>query len=89
MNKISILLIIALLLTGLNVFTVAANSSEIITPYWINITGVDGRVSYNENSNVGNVSIFINGKSGVTKITATATLYYKNSSNRWVKTTTE
>ncbi len=68
-----------------NVVFAASNDNQIISPYWENVSSITGYVDKNE----GVFWAMISGYSGVTKITVTATLYYKNSSNRWVEIPTD
>lgn len=49
---------------------------------WDNTSSMIGVITFDGTS--GNYSMMVQGASGVNKITATATLYYKNSSGRWV-----
>ena len=50
---------------------------------WDNIIFVTGGISFNGNN--GTYSACIEGQSDVNRITATATLYYKNSSGKWIE----
>lgn len=54
---------------------------------WDNVSSMIGTISFDKTS--GNYSMAVSGASGVNKITATATLYYKNSSGEWVETSTK
>ena len=63
--------------------TVSAALPEPITPMWDNVLSLNATLSFN--GTTGNVSAFINGKSGVTNIDATVTLYYKNTNGVWVE----
>ena len=54
---------------------------------WDNVSSMIGTISFDKTS--GNYSMVVSGASGVTKITATATLYYKNTSGKWVATSTK
>ena len=54
---------------------------------WDNVSSIMGGISFDRTS--GNYSVVVSGASGVSKITATATLYYKNSSYEWVETSTK
>lgn len=83
-RKIAIFILGALLMTNLNMFAFAAdNNTQIISPCWVNIGRISGHLTVN--GDTGNISIAISGNNDVTKITATATLYYKNSKGSWVK----
>lgn len=87
-KSIIILLLGVLLLTNLNTLVLAANNNnQIVVPYWVNTASIDGDLY--TNGSTGNISAVIIGNSNVTQITAQATLYYKNTSNKWVKTTTD
>ena len=59
--------------------TVSAALPEPITPMWDNVLSLNATLSFN--GTTGNVS----GKSGVTNIDATVTLYYKNTNGVWVE----
>lgn len=85
MKKIvAIILLGTLLVLNLNSFALAAQgNTQIVTPYWVNILRINGDLS--ASGSTGNVSVVITGNSNVTNITATATLYYKNPSNVWVR----
>ena len=86
-KKIVFLLVAALLITGFNTMSFAAGNggSQGITPYWQNTSSVHAHLTI-LNETEGNLSVLINGDLGVTRISAVATLYYKNPSNRWLKT---
>lgn len=89
-KKIAVILTAALLLTGLNLFVMAKDNGEnTITPYWVNITSVTGRITFNSSTNKGNAVIVVNGDADVTRITATVTLYYQDSNNKWVEIPTD
>lgn len=64
----------------------ATDNTQIVSPRWIYVSDISGFLTVNGTS--GDISISISGNSNVTKITATATLYYKNVNNAWVKTNT-
>lgn len=86
-KRIIVLILGALLMTNVNMIPLAAgNNNQIVSPYWVNTSSVNGYLTVDGND--GNISILVNGNANVTRITAKATLYYKNSSNRWVKTNT-
>ena len=85
-KRIIVLILGALLMTGLNLNMVAfsaGNDNSIIAPCWKNTSSVHGHLTVDGTD--GNLSVLIDGNPNVTKITATATLYYKNAANRWVK----
>lgn len=65
----------------------ADGNAQIISPYWVNTSQINGSVSIN--GTTGNFSAFIIGNTNVTNITAKATLYYKNSSNKWIEIPTD
>lgn len=74
-------------MTNVNMTAFAeGGNNQIVSPYWVNTSSVRGYLTVNGND--GNISVLVNGNANVTQITATATLYYKNSSNRWVQTNT-
>ena len=75
---LAVIIIFSMLFVGTGAFSVSANSSTVITPYWLNVTSVIGVVGYNDSGTVGTVSISINGVASVSRITATIMLYYKN-----------
>ena len=83
-KRIIILLLSALLITNLNIFTHAASNNDyVISPLWENISNVDGTLYINGKNS--NFSAFIFGNTDVTRITATAKLYYQNTSNQWIE----
>ena len=85
-KRIIVLILGALLMTGLNLNMVAfsaGNDNSIIAPCWKNTSSVHGHLTVDGTD--GNLTVLIDGNPNVTKITATATLYYKNAANRWVK----
>ena len=61
----------------------AADSGSYGLYRWTNIAYIDGTITFNGTS--GNYSMAIIGAGGVSKITASTTLYYKNSSGNWVE----
>lgn len=86
MKKIvSLLLMCTILVLSLNSIAFAAEGdTPVVTPRWANISSIDGYVSVDD----GNDGVFhavIDGYTNVTRITASANLYYLNSSNRWVE----
>ena len=85
-KKIVFLLVAALLITGFNTMSFAAGNggSQGITPYWQNTSSVHAHLQVNGTEGI--LAVAINGDLGVTRISAVATLYYKNPSNRWLKT---
>lgn len=82
---LAVIIIFSMLFVGTGAFSVSANSSTVITPYWLNVTSVIGVVGYNDSGTVGTVSISINGVASVSRITATIMLYYKNSTGNWIE----
>ena len=81
---IAIVLLSTLLVLNLNgVVFAAEGNTQIVTPRWINIAALSGHLTTNPGA--GNISIFLDANPEVTRITATATLYYKNPSNVWVR----
>ena len=75
----------AILLLGMCVPTLASDG-EGIMPCWSNIIMVDGALTFAGTS--GNYSLAIEGMPGVSRITATAVLYYTNVRGNWMKSTT-
>ena len=87
MKKIyTILLISVLLIVGISGYVFASNSDEGIMPLWDHVSSVLGNLSFS--ANTGTVYITVYGNEDVTKIDATARLYYQNERGRWVKTST-
>ena len=82
-KRITLLLIGCIILSCLCVPISAANSESYGLTRWTNITYIDGTITFDGTS--GNYSMVITGVSGVSKITATATLYYKNSNGKWIE----
>ena len=79
------LLLIALMLFNLNGAVFASDGGyHQISPLWVNIHTITGGIV----KDAGEFSALIKGLPNVTKITATAVLYYKNSNNNWIKTST-
>ena len=78
----SLLLIGCIILSCLCISINAADSGNYGLYRWTNVRSVEGRITFNGTS--GNYTMSILGYSGVSKITATATLYYKNSSGKWI-----
>ena len=54
-----------------------------VEPQWTNTMNVSAEIYYDNNT--GYVDVTVSGKSGVTNITATIKLYYKNSSGGWTE----
>lgn len=63
--------------------TICATQVPSTTPLWENINGLTATLTFN--SNTGNVTVVVTGKTNVTNITATVDLYYKNSNRSWVE----
>ena len=84
-KRIVSLVLSAVLLLGICV-PVLASEDDGIMPCWTNILAVDGGVGFD--GTFGNYSLSIEGMPGVSRITATATLYYTNVRGNWMKSTT-
>lgn len=82
-RQITLLLIGCIILSCLCVPISASSTGSCVLYRWTNITYIDGCVTFVGTS--GNYSMIISGASGVSKITATATLYYKNTSGKWIE----
>lgn len=80
---LKLILIIAALITILLIPIGANDIIENNVLRWTNIISVNGSLSFNGTS--GLYKMIIRGQNDVTNITATATLYYKNSSGSWVE----
>ena len=80
---LKLILIIAALITILLIPIGANDIIENNVLRWRNIVSVNGSISFNGTS--GLYKMIIRGQNDVTNITATATLYYKNSSGSWVE----
>ena len=78
----SLLLIGCIILSCLCISITAADSGNYGLYRWTNVRSLQGSITFNRTS--GNYTMSVIGDSGVTKITATATLYYKNSSGKWI-----
>ena len=78
----SLLLIGCIILSCLCISITAADSGNYGLYRWTNVRSIDGKISFNKTN--GNYTMTVLGDSGVNKITATATLYYKNSSGKWI-----
>ncbi len=81
-RRTAILLLCCILMSTISL-TVSAALPDPITPMWDNVLSLNATLTFN--GTTGNVSAFINGKSGVTNIDATVTLYYKNTNGVWVE----
>ncbi|MBQ9939992.1 MAG: hypothetical protein IJO74_00420 [Clostridia bacterium] len=64
-----------------NVALAAGGTSPAVTPRWINTTSLSGNINYD--GYIGNISIFLDGNVNVTRITATARLYYMVTEDWW------
>lgn len=84
-KRIVSLVLSAVLLLGMCMPTLASEDDGIM-PCWSNIVLVDGCIGFDGTS--GNYSLEIVGMPGVSRITATATLYYTNVRGNWMKSTT-
>ena len=78
----SLLLIGCIILSCLCISINAAGSGNYGLYRWTNVRSIDGKISFNKTN--GNYIMTVLGDGGVNKITATATLYYKNSSGKWI-----
>ena len=78
----SLLLIGCIILSCLCISITAADSGNYGLYRWTNVRSLQGSITFNRTS--GNYTMSVIGDSGVTKITATAILYYKNSSGKWI-----
>ena len=78
----SLLLIGCIILSCLCISITAADSGNYGLYRWTNVRSIDGKISFNKTN--GNYTMTVLGDSGVNKITATATLCYKNSSGKWI-----
>ena len=84
MKKRIALLLIGCLFISCFFVPITAASTETYGVYrWTNVKHVSGMITFSGTS--GNYYMEIAGASGVNMITATATLYYKNSSGNWVE----
>ena len=84
---ITAVLVGTLLASGMTVTASAAkDNNAIVSPLWINIARISGKVSVNGSK--GSLSALVSGNPEVTQSKATATLYYKSGSS-WVKTSTK
>lgn len=86
MKKIvSLLLMCTILVLSLNSVAFAAQiETPVVTPRWTYISSITGELAViNEGDGV--FSAFVNGYTDVTRITASANLYFLNSNNRWVE----
>lgn len=82
MKKFFALLIVGVLLVSCLSVSIGAADAR-----WVNTAAVDDQITFSGTS--GEYSAMIEGKSGVTKITATATLYYKNFAGNWIEMSTD
>lgn len=82
-RKIVLLLIGCIIISCLCGSISAANSDSYDLYRWTNILSVEGRISFDGTD--GNYSMVITGVSDVSKITATAKLYYKSANGNWVE----
>ena len=78
----SLLLIGCIILSCLCISINAAGSGNYGLYRWTNVRSIEGSITFNRTN--GNYTISVIGDRGVNKITATATLYYKNSSGKWI-----
>lgn len=82
MKKFFVLLMVGILLVSCLSVSIGAVDAR-----WANASQITGDLVFSGTE--GNYSAFILGKSGVTKITATATLYYKDSAGNWIVMSTD
>ena len=83
MKKLTSLLLIGCIIISCLCISINAVGSGNYGLYrWTNVRPIDGKISFNKTN--GNYTMTVLGDSGVNKITATATLYYKNSSGKWI-----
>lgn len=85
-NKIALVLL-SLIMVMSCIIPVGADNSEYDVYRWDNVSNIVGSISFD--GSTGNYSMTIRGASGVDRITATATLYYKNASNKWIEVSTD
>ena len=85
-RKIAIILVGVMMALCMGTALCASNSGVELYR-WDNVSSMMGVIVFDKTA--GNYSMVVNGASGVTKITATATLYYKNTSGKWVATSTK
>ena len=86
-KKIVAVLMGALILANLNMTTFAADDTNGISVMrWDGTASVLGHLTVSGTK--GNISVVVEGDADISKITATATLYYKSGSS-WVKTSTK
>ena len=83
MKKRLISLILSIICMFLMCTPIFAAQGNQITPQWENIKTLAATLTFN--SNTGNVTVSVSGKSNVTNITATVNLYYKNTIGTWVE----
>ena len=79
----SLLLIGCIILSCLCISINAAGSGNYGLYRWTNVRSIQGSITFNRTN--GNYTMSVIGDRGVNKITATATLYYKNSSGKWIE----
>lgn len=82
-RRIALVLAGFIMLSCLCIPISAANLESYELLRWVNIQSIEGRIAFNKTS--GNYSMVIEGAKEVDKITATAKLYYKNSSGKWIE----
>ncbi len=61
----------------------AVEFSEIEAYRWSNVVSMRGSISFN--GRTGNYVMTVEGETDVSRISATATLYYKNASGNWIE----
>ena len=85
-NKIALVLL-SLIMVMSCIIPVGADNSKYDVYRWDNASSIVGSISFD--GSTGNFSMTIRGVSGVDRITATAKLYYKNASNKWIEVSTD
>lgn len=85
-NKIALVLL-SLIMVMSCIIPIGADNSEYDVYRWDNVLSLVGSISFD--GSTGNYSMTIRGASGVDRITATATLYYKNANNKWIEVSTD
>lgn len=87
MRKTVILLVAGILLISSLLVPVNAATDTTVTPLWENTMEVSGNIVFD--GTTGTYSMWIEGDPGVSKITATATLYRKNGAGEWIEIPTD
>ena len=82
-NKVLMVVLNCLLIMNLCNVVQASGNSGCIVYRWSNIRSVTASIDFSGTS--GNYSFSIDGKTNVSRITATAKLFYKTSGGRWIE----